>query len=88
MSGPRQQARYWARSFAGWYEFENTQPNQAHYSIAALQARGWLGSLITQNVDRLHTKAGSRDVIELHGTTHEYVCEGYTTVVVVYERDT
>ena len=73
MSGPRQQARYWARSFAGWYEFANVQPNSAHLSLAAMQARGWLGSLITQNVDRLHHKAGSTDVVELHGTTHVYV---------------
>lgn len=73
MSGPLQQARYWSRSFAGWYEFASVQPNAAHIALAALQSRGWLGSLITQNVDRLHHKAGSVEVVELHGTTHEYV---------------
>ena len=34
------------------------------------QARGWLGPLVTQNVDRLHSRAGYKDVLELHGTTH------------------
>ena len=73
MSGPQQQSRYWARSFAGWPEFASTRPNAAHDAIAALQARGWLGPLVTQNVDRLHHVAGSRGVLELHGTTHECV---------------
>lgn len=72
MSGPQQQARYWARSFAGWYEFADVEPNGAHTALAALQSRGWLSTLITQNVDRLHHKAGSNDVVELHGTTHVY----------------
>lgn len=35
-----------------------------------MQAAGWVDALITQNVDRLHTRAGSADVLELHGTTH------------------
>ena len=37
---------------------------------AMMQARGWLGPLVTQNVDRLHSRAGYKDVLELHGTTH------------------
>ena len=35
-----------------------------------LQGLGWVGPLVTQNVDRLHSRAGYRDVLELHGTTH------------------
>lgn len=62
--------RYWARSFAGWHEFSRVAPNAAHEGIARLQSRGWLHALVTQNVDRLHQKAGATDVIELHGTTH------------------
>ena len=62
--------RYWARSFAGWHEFASVPPNAAHEAIASLQSRGWLGPIITQNVDRLHQRGGSRDVLELHGTTH------------------
>jgi NAD-dependent SIR2 family protein deacetylase len=62
--------RYWARSFAGWHEFSRVAPNMAHEALARLQSRGWTPALITQNVDRLHQKAGATDVIELHGTTH------------------
>jgi hypothetical protein len=40
------------------------------------RSAGWAQSLVTQNVDRLHQKAGSRGVLELHGTTHEVVCMG------------
>jgi NAD-dependent deacetylase sirtuin 4 len=42
--------------------------------LARLQARGWVGPIITQNVDRLHQRAGTRDVLELHGTTHRVIC--------------
>lgn len=38
----------------------------------ATQAGGWVGPIITQNVDRLHHAAGSRQVLELHGTTHRF----------------
>ncbi len=70
MATPQRRARYWARSFAGWHEFREVQPNRAHDALARLQRNGWVSALLTQNVDRLHHKAGSRGVIELHGTTH------------------
>ena len=66
--------RYWARNYAGWHEFSAVQPNAAHDSLVRLQSRGWVGPLITQNVDRLHSKAGATDVLELHGTTHRCTC--------------
>lgn len=67
--------RYWARSFVGWKRFaEQTTPNPAHEALAGLQREGYIARLITQNVDRLHHAAGSVDVLELHGTTHEVVC--------------
>ena len=72
MASDAARRRYWARSFAGWHEFSGVRPNAAHEALARLQSRGWLQSLITQNVDRLHHKAGSADVIELHGTTHRH----------------
>eukprot|EP00887_Chlorella_sp_A99_P005554 scaffold1.g5554.t1 len=72
MASPQNRARYWARSFAGWLKFANFPPNAAHESLARLEQRGW--HLITQNVDRLHQRGGSRAVLELHGTTHEVVC--------------
>lgn len=74
MASAENRSRYWARSFAGWLRFSKVQPNAAHEGIARLQQVGWVSDVVTQNVDRLHHKAGSSAVLELHGTTHEVVC--------------
>jgi NAD-dependent deacetylase sirtuin 4 len=66
--------RYWARSTIGWPRMASARPNAAHRAIAELQAAGRLAGLITQNVDRLHHKAGSRDVLELHGALADVRC--------------
>ena len=66
--------RYWARSVVGYKPFAATLPNIAHDSFARLEASGVLQSLITQNVDGLHQRAGSRWVLELHGNTHSCTC--------------
>jgi NAD+-dependent protein deacetylase sirtuin 4 len=66
--------RYWARSAIGWRLMAAAQPNSGHRALAALEARGHLRGLITQNVDRLHRAAGSRQVIELHGALAEVIC--------------
>ena len=50
------------------------QPNPGHYALAELATRVVGFGLITQNVDRLHQRAGSRDVVELHGNIHEVRC--------------
>jgi NAD-dependent SIR2 family protein deacetylase len=68
--------RYWARSFVGWPRMHAAQPNAAHAALAAWQARGGLSTLITQNVDGLHQRAGSREVIDLHGRLDAVVCLG------------
>ncbi|MGA7615807.1 MAG: NAD-dependent protein deacetylase [Thermoanaerobaculia bacterium] len=65
---------YWARSFRGWPEFSCSRPNSAHAAIAALETQGIIGGVITQNVDRLHQKAGSRRVIDLHGRLDRVLC--------------
>ena len=49
-------------------------PNAAHYALARLEKKGWLKGVITQNVDSLHTKAGSENVFELHGSLRRVVC--------------
>ncbi len=67
---PSARARYWARSAVGWQRFRDVEPNAAHLAIARMELTG----LITQNVDRLHHRAGSRDVIELHGALAEVRC--------------
>lgn len=52
----------------------DAQPNIAHTALAALQMRGVVQTVITQNIDRLHTQAGSSEVIELHGTLWQATC--------------
>jgi NAD-dependent SIR2 family protein deacetylase len=66
--------RYWARSHLGWRTIARAAPNDGHRAVAALQARGYLGGVITQNVDGLHQAAGARDVIELHGNLDRVIC--------------
>jgi NAD-dependent SIR2 family protein deacetylase len=59
--------RYWARSFAGWPMFAAARPSSAHVALAGLEHAGRVTEVVTQNVDRLHQRAGSRNVIDLHG---------------------
>jgi NAD-dependent SIR2 family protein deacetylase len=59
--------RYWARSFAGWPMFTAARPSAAHVALARLEQSGRIGGIVTQNVDRLHQRAGSTRVIDLHG---------------------
>ena len=59
--------RYWARSTVGWPIIARAQPNAAHHGLAQLETLGFVQLLITQNVDGLHSSAGSRNVIDLHG---------------------
>ena len=71
---PEARRRFWARSAIGWRRFRDAEPNAGHRALAALEAAGSVRSVITQNVDRLHAKAGSRAVIELHGALHRTRC--------------
>ena len=66
--------RYWARSFVGWQRFSRARPNAAHRALANLEATGKIDTLITQNVDRLHSTAGNRRVIDLHGDLTKVRC--------------
>lgn len=66
--------RYWARNHLGWRHMARTRPNAGHRALAALERAGVVTGVITQNVDLLHTKAGSRNVINLHGTYAQVVC--------------
>jgi NAD-dependent SIR2 family protein deacetylase len=58
---------YWARNHVGWRHMAATSPNAAHQALAQLETDGVVTGVITQNVDRLHQRAGSRRVIDLHG---------------------
>jgi NAD-dependent SIR2 family protein deacetylase len=66
--------RYWSRSYLGWQRFSEAAPNPAHDALATLEATGKVDTLITQNVDELHTRAGSRNVIDLHGRLSKVRC--------------
>ena len=65
---------YWARNHVGWRHVHRTSPNAGHHALAALEARGLVIGVITQNVDRLHHIAGSQRVIDLHGTYADVIC--------------
>jgi NAD-dependent SIR2 family protein deacetylase len=66
--------RYWARSHLGWHVIARAAPNDGHRAVAALEAEGLLSGIITQNVDGLHSTAGARSVVELHGNLDRVVC--------------
>lgn len=71
---PATYRRYWARAFAGWPRFNAAEPGAAHHAFAAWERAGTLARLVTQNVDGLHQRAGSRAVIDLHGRLDVVVC--------------
>lgn len=68
--------RYWARSHVGYPRVAAARPNTSHRAVAELEAAGLLSGTVTQNVDGLHSDAGSRDVIDLHGRLDQVVCLG------------
>lgn len=73
-SDPAFRQRYWARNQVGWRHMDETLPNAGHRALARLQDAGVVSGVITQNVDLLHTKAGSATVINLHGTYAQVIC--------------
>ncbi len=66
--------RYWARATVGWARFRGAEPNDGHRALAAMERAGVLTGLVTQNVDRLHQRAGQATVIELHGALADVRC--------------
>jgi NAD-dependent SIR2 family protein deacetylase len=71
---PLARQRYWARSQLGWRLVAHAEPNDGHRAVAALQARGALSGVVTQNVDGLHQAGGAADVVELHGNLDRVMC--------------
>ena len=71
---PGVRARYWARSSVGYPRMALAEPNAGHYAVARMEASEVLRGVITQNVDRLHQRAGSSRVLELHGSLSEVQC--------------
>ena len=72
MRDPEVRRQAWAnrRENPAW----TAQPNRGHHALAELQRSGHLGTLMTQNIDGLHQRAGSLGVLELHGTLWEVAC--------------
>ena len=68
--------RYWARASRGWARVADARPNAGHRALARLEAAGLVAGLVTQNVDGLHQRAGSRAVVDLHGRLDRTVCLG------------
>jgi len=66
--------RYWARSTVGWPIIARARPSAAHRALASLESSGHVEVVITQNVDGLHSAAGSRNVIDLHGRLDTVRC--------------
>jgi NAD-dependent SIR2 family protein deacetylase len=76
VSDPAYRRTYWARNHIGMRFVRATGPNGGHLALAQLERSGTVIGLITQNVDLLHTRAGSQRVIDLHGTYAWVVCLG------------
>lgn len=74
LSAERFRKRYWAGSHLGYQRFAHAHPNAGHRAVAAMEAAGISTGVITQNVDGLHTRAGSRRVVPLHGTMDSVIC--------------
>jgi len=74
LADERARKRYWAGSHLGWHRFRAAEPNLGHRSLVALEEAGLVSGIITQNVDGLHTRAGSRHVVDLHGSMDLVVC--------------
>uniref|UniRef100_A0A6B2LGY5 Deacetylase sirtuin-type domain-containing protein n=1 Tax=Arcella intermedia TaxID=1963864 RepID=A0A6B2LGY5_9EUKA len=74
LSNPIQRQRYWARSMKAWPIFSEARPSLPHIYLQKLESLGKIHYLITQNVDSLHHKAGSQNVLELHGKLREGIC--------------
>ena len=67
--------RYWARSFFGWPVLEKARPNEMHLAIGTLGEKGYVSSVITQNVDSFHAMAHPElPTVELHGYLRSVVC--------------
>lgn len=71
MADPEKVWRFYAPRFA---MLTAAEPNRAHYALAELERLGLLQAVVTQNIDLLHERAGSRDVVEVHGSIRTSRC--------------
>lgn len=74
LADERSRKRYWAGSHLGWRHFSSVVPNAGHRALASLEDRGVVEGVVTQNVDGLHLRAGSRKVVDIHGSVDSVRC--------------
>jgi NAD-dependent deacetylase len=66
--------RFWHFYGNRFQTLEGKEPNPAHHALVELERRGHLDAVITQNIDMLHRKAGTRELVEVHGSIERSVC--------------
>lgn len=76
VSDDESRREFWRRKKDFYAQLEKAKPNPAHLAIAALEKKGKVAGVITQNIDGLHQAAGSGKVLEIHGTNLEIACLG------------
>ncbi|MEM6545565.1 MAG: NAD-dependent protein deacetylase [Pseudomonadota bacterium] len=74
LNDSEQRQKYWGRSLLGWPAVRDATPGRAHRLLAELEQAGAIEHLVTQNVDRLHQRAGSKSVTDLHGRLDKVNC--------------
>jgi NAD-dependent deacetylase len=84
----RDPARFWSYYRPRFQSLGDKRPNAAHEVVAELERRGLIDGVITQNIDRLHGAAGSREVIEVHGSIETSSCRGCATSYGIEEVET
>jgi NAD-dependent protein deacetylase/lipoamidase len=84
----RDPARFWSYYRPRFQSLGDKRPNAAHEALAELERRGLLDGVITQNIDRLHNGAGSRNVVEVHGSIETSSCRGCGTSYGIDEVET
>jgi NAD-dependent protein deacetylase/lipoamidase len=70
----RDPARVWEFYALRLEALGGAEPNDGHFALAELEERSWIRAVVTQNVDGLHQRAGSREVVEVHGSLREAEC--------------
>jgi NAD-dependent deacetylase len=84
----RDPARFWSYYRPRFQSLGDKRPNGAHEALAELERRGLLTGVITQNIDRLHRVAGSRNVVEVHGSIATSSCRACETSYAVEQVET
>ena len=75
MSSETARIEHWDYKLEAWPAFKAARPNEVHHAIVALEKAGKVAAVVTQNIDGLHSLAGTKSLIELHGTNALVECQ-------------